>query len=131
MNTLDDDLDQDGFGIAEDCDDNNANVNPNQEEVANNEIDDNCNGEIDETIIATNEIIDTPFELYPNPARDLIHFRSDFNIERVELIDIFGRILQSSIVKNNEVNINKLPVGTYIVGVHIAGRIHYVKMVKM
>ena len=46
--TLDDDLDQDGFNIDVDCDDTNAEVNPAMEEVCDNGIDDNCNGEIDE-----------------------------------------------------------------------------------
>jgi hypothetical protein len=46
--TLDDDLDQDGFNNDDDCDDTNAEVNPAMEEVCDNGIDDNCNGEIDE-----------------------------------------------------------------------------------
>ena len=46
--TLDDDLDQDGFNNDVDCDDTNGEVNPAMEEVCDNGIDDNCNGEIDE-----------------------------------------------------------------------------------
>jgi len=41
--TLDDDLDQDGFVLADDCDDNNSNINPNQTEEPYNGIDDDCN----------------------------------------------------------------------------------------
>ncbi len=40
--TLDDDLDQDGFVLAEDCDDNNPNINPEQQEIPYNGIDDDC-----------------------------------------------------------------------------------------
>ena len=40
--TLDDDLDQDGYGLADDCDDENAEINPDAEEDPYNGIDDDC-----------------------------------------------------------------------------------------
>jgi len=44
--TLDDDLDQDGYVLSEDCDDNDSSVHPDSPEVCN-DIDDNCDGEVD------------------------------------------------------------------------------------
>jgi len=41
--TLDDDLDQDGFVLAEDCDDTNAQINSAQAEIPYNGLDDDCN----------------------------------------------------------------------------------------
>jgi len=45
--TLDDDLDQDGFDLVDDCDDNNHTVYPDAPELCD-EIDNNCNEAIDE-----------------------------------------------------------------------------------
>lgn len=42
------DFDEDSFGAACDCNDSLATVNPAAEEIIDNDIDDNCNGEIDE-----------------------------------------------------------------------------------
>lgn len=58
--TLDDDLDGDGFTIEFDCDDNNPDIFPDSVEICDNGIDENCNNQVDENCFS----IDNPIAIY-------------------------------------------------------------------
>jgi hypothetical protein len=61
-----------------------------------------------------NDIKKTKYEIYPNPANDVIYFKSDEPVGKVDILDANGRIILSQ--KNAvQMNISSLNKGFYIV----------------
>lgn len=57
------------------------------------------------------------FIVYPNPTRDMIYFKLPHNDigETIEFIDISGKVIYSSIINKNNLNIENIPSGLFII----------------
>lgn len=62
--TLDDDLDEDGYNLANDCDDTDATVNPGAAEVCGDGIDNNCDGQVDEDCCLSGDFLIKMYDLW-------------------------------------------------------------------
>jgi len=110
--TLDDDLDQDGFLLAEDCDDTNAGISPDAEEIPNNGIDEDCDGM--DLLSAVHNTASARISIYPNPTSEVIYIDVDGPLDfQVNLYGIDGRLLKAT-PNSNELQIESLPRGTYL-----------------
>ncbi len=69
------------------------------------------------------------FELFPNPSTGVITIQCDEPIDRVEVLDISGRLLYSNVAipANGELDVYALPSGVYLVKVEVIDGGHGVR----
>ncbi len=114
-NTPDDDLDGDGFLLADDCNDQNPTINPNAEDIPNNGIDEDCDGE--DSIVSNREITSSGISVFPNPVRHQLTIRFSHPLgARVALKSISGQtIMEQEFYQEVLVDMEHLPSGVYVI----------------
>jgi agmatine deiminase len=68
------------------------------------------------------------FSVYPNPANQMIHFELEDEVFNVEIFTMLGQLLISE-QNSKTINVQKLPVGTYLVKINANNRVGYKKVV--
>ena len=114
VETLDDDLDQDGFVLDEDCDDNNANIYPGNDEVPYNGLDDDCNAEtLDDDLdqdgfVLEEDCDDTNANIYPG-ANEIPNNGIDEDCDGMD-----GVVSSTSLIEESSINMYPNPVTDFL-----------------
>lgn len=114
------DNDNDGYISAIDCDDNNAAIFPNAEDIPNNGIDENCDG-ADAIISNVEDLAHFSLTIYPNPASDFLVLQATEGLKdnlSLSLFDNNGKVVLKSFIKQgttiNTIDVTAIGSGTYI-----------------
>jgi len=110
------DNDRDGYIAAEDCNDNDASINPESSEVANNDIDENCDG-IVERSTSVYDIENSVVKIYPNPVTDeLMVSSSTISNLKISILSLNGKLLLFREMNTTDISfhVGHLPNGSYL-----------------
>jgi hypothetical protein len=61
---------------------------------------------------------DEDFVLYPNPAQNMVYYRSSFDIKSIELYNMMGQIQSSVFDLKNKIDVSTLSDGIYIMRIY-------------
>ena len=109
------DEDGDGYSSDVDCDDNNPAINPAATDIANNGIDENCDGL--DNLTSVNEFDHFQFTIYPNPSQDLLKIDAHpsytfnlriYNAEGQQVMNI------DSVDTKSTIDVSMLSKGAYL-----------------
>ena len=84
------------------------------------------------TSLNTEEFLNSQFEIYPNPANEIIYFKNNLNnqIQNIKIIDLAGKIIFITNENLSEINIQNLETGIYIISITSENKIYNYKIVK-
>jgi len=87
---------------------------------------------VESSTLGVNPSVDSNFVVYPNPTKNVLNIQSNlFEIATATIYDITGRVVLTSKVNNQAIDVHSLSTGTYILSLtDVEGKNHVQKFIK-
>ena len=72
----------------------------------------------------------TNVKAYPNPVQNILNIESSETLKKADVFDVNGRILLSSQINNNQIDLSRLAAGVYFVKIYSNDKIGVIKITK-
>ena len=69
-------------------------------------------------------------EIYPNPTKDYLNIKSQFEINQIQLFNMLGQEMELGDINGTQLDLSHLPNGTYFLKVHTNQNIRTIKILK-
>ena len=125
------DNDNDGFFSDVDCDDMNADINPEATEIPNNGIDEDCDGM--DLMTSISNIDKNVFQFFPNPFSDLLNIKTDIPGDYYyQIRSLIGTVIQEGAIKIEltVLSLPYMPEGVYILSIAYEGQMLNYRILK-
>ena len=90
---------------------------------------------VDTTPLSTRDFISEKFNLYPNPAKNVVNITNNenINIEQIKVYDINNKLIETKIYTNEfdiQLNVSTFATGTYLLHIYTTEGVAFKKVVK-
>lgn len=80
--------------------------------------------------LSVNESVKKQITFYPNPAKDFIRFTPEVMVESTSIFDINGKLIKEMKTTGNQIDINDLPSGLYLLKMNTSEGVTIKKIIK-